>query len=538
MATSADYVFLPEIPPKNNWETGLKQQLEMGRKIGGKRTGIIIVAEGAIDRNGKSITPNDIKNLLKPEYDVRTTILGHVQRGGNTSAFDRILSTRMGHEAANVLMTKSDKNEAKVIIIKRNQVRSDSLVDLVRDTKLAGEKLEQLKFDELVEMRGKSYKRNFDLFKRLNKVLSRKNPSLPKKRIGIMTCGAPCAGMNSALRTCVLYLLSETNDEFQYEPVIIKDGFEGLLEDRYEVAEAKTVVDINHLGGSVIGTNRTTPNSGNAHKYYRKLQEAGLDGLMIAGGFEGFQACHELSKAAQPGCNFKCIVIPITISCNVPGTDITIGSDTALNAIAQACDRIKISASGSRRRVFIVETMGRRCGYLATMAGLSCGADASYIFEEKITLKNIYENVERLKQKMSGPVKSGIVVRANGCNDNYDTDFFKKLYSEEGKGIFDCRSSILGYVQQGDIPSPFDRKNAVTLPARACDWMLRTDENEDDENGENEPNFTVIGVQETKIQITDVRELVKIADFENRIPKNSWWLNSIRPLCKTMAGHK
>ena len=91
MATSADYVFLPEIPPKNNWETGLKKQLEMGRKIGGKRTGIIIVAEGAIDINGKSITPNDIKNLLKPEYDVRTTILGHVQRGGNTSAFDRIL---------------------------------------------------------------------------------------------------------------------------------------------------------------------------------------------------------------------------------------------------------------------------------------------------------------------------------------------------------------------------------------------------------------------------------------------------------------
>ena len=83
-------------------------------------------------------------------------------------------------------------------------------------------------------------------------------------------------------------------------------------------------------------------------------------------------------------------------------------------------------------------------------------------------------------------VKSGIVVRANGCNDNYDTDFFKKLYSEEGKGIFDCRSSILGYVQQGDIPSPFDRKNAVTLPARACDWMLRTDDNEDDENGANQ----------------------------------------------------
>ena len=271
------------------------------------------------------------------------------------------------------------------------------------------------------------------------------------------------------------------------------------------------------------------PNSTNVHKYYQKLkQDAKLDGLIIAGGFEGFQACYELSKAAQPGENFKCIVIPITISCNVPGTDITIGSDTALNAIAQACDRIKISASGSRRRVFIVETMGRRCGYLATMAGLSCGADASYIYEEKITLKNIYENVERLKQKMSGPNKSGVIVRANGCNDNYDTEFFKKLYSEEGKGIFDCRSSILGYVQQGDIPSPFDRKNAVTMPARACDWIL----------DEEEAGFKVIGVKETSIEITDVEKLIENTDFKNRIPKTSWWLKSIRPLCETMAGVK
>ena len=187
----------------------------------------------------------------------------------------------------------------------------------------------------------------------------------------------------------------------------------------HETATAKSVVDINHIGGSIIGTNRTVPNQSNVHKYYQKVQEAGLHGLIIAGGFEGYQACYELSKGAQPGCQLKTIVIPITISCNVPGTDITIGSDTALNAIAQACDRIKISASGSRRRVFIVETMGRRCGYLATMAGLSCGADASYIYEENISLKDLYQNVERLKLKMSGPNKSGIVVRANAANDNY-----------------------------------------------------------------------------------------------------------------------
>ena len=100
----------------------------------------------------------------------------------------------------------------------------------------------------------------------------------------------------------------------------------------------------------------------------------------------------------------------------------------------------------------------------------------------------------------------------------HDTQFFQKLYSEEGKGIFDCRSSILGYVQQGDIPSPFDRKNAVTMPARACSWILDRITNEEDFKS---ANFTIIGVKETSIEITNVEDLVDDTDFKNRIPKNT-----------------
>ena len=119
--------------------------------------------------------------------------------------------------------------------------------------------------------------------------------------------------------------------------------------------------------------------------------------------------------------------MPATISCNVPGTDITIGSDTALNTICKCADQIKLSASGSRRRVFIVETMGLRSGYLATLAGLAVGADAAYIFEEKINLNDLVDNVNRLKLKMAGPIKRGIVMLANGANDNYSLC----LYSTE-----------------------------------------------------------------------------------------------------------
>ena len=164
------------------------------------------------------------------------------------------------------------------------------------------------------------------------------------------------------------------------------------------------------------------------------------------------------------------MVIPGTISNNVPGTEFSLGCDTALNEITEICDRIRQSAQGTKRRVFIIETMGGYCGYLATLAGKSLcvkfsifrvlfkffftnqivigiagGADAAYIHEEKFTIKDLQQDVYHMAAKMAEGVQRGLILRNEKANENYNTDFIYRLYCEEGKGLFSARMNVLGW---------------------------------------------------------------------------------------------
>lgn len=109
------------------------------------------------------------------------------------------------------------------------------------------------------------------------------------------------------------------------------------------------------------------------------------------------------------------------------------GADTAVNEITEICDRIRQSAQGTKRRVFVVETMGGYCGYLATMAGLAGGADAAYIYEEKFNIGNLMSDVAHMHAKMREGVQRGLILRNEMANENYTTDFIYRVYSEEGK---------------------------------------------------------------------------------------------------------
>ena len=109
---------------------------------------------------------------------------------------------------------------------------------------------------------------------------------------------------------------------------------------------------------------------------------------------------------------------------------------------------MKMSASSTKRRVFVVETMGGHCGYLATLSGLASGADQAYIFEEEFTLKDLQKNITHLRTKMQGSVQRGLVIMNENANTNYTSDFLTRLYSEEADGVFDCRLNVLGHIQQ------------------------------------------------------------------------------------------
>merc|ERR1719186_2181162 len=126
-------------------------------------------------------------------------------------------------------------------------------------------------------------------------------------------------------------------------------------------------------------------------KVAEQLEKFKVQGLVVIGGFEAYHSVLQLSENRDKYKAFRIpmVVLPATISNNVPGTDFSVGGDTALNEITEICDRIRQSAQGTKRRVFIVETMGAYCGYLATMAGLAGGADAAYIAEERFGIQEI-----------------------------------------------------------------------------------------------------------------------------------------------------
>lgn len=150
-------------------------------------------------------------------------------------------------------------------------------------------------------------------------------------------------------------------------------------------------------GGSNLGTRKELPEAKDFEKIAEQFKKYNIQGLVLVGGFEAYHSALTLYDARDKYKEF-CIpmcVIPCTISNNVPGTGFSLGADTALNEICTLIDKIKQSATGTRRRVFIIETMGGYCGYLATVSGLASGADNAYIFEEKFTIDDIRVKINK-----------------------------------------------------------------------------------------------------------------------------------------------
>ena len=233
------------------------------------------------------------------------------------------------------------------------------------------------------------------------------------------------------------------------------------------------------------------------------------------------------------------ICVPATISNNVPGTDFSIGCDTALNEIVTICDKIKQSAIGSNRRVFVVETMGGYCGYLASLSGLAAGADQSYIFEEPFTIHDLCDDIHHLRQKMRGDLKRGILIRNENANEHYSTDFLLNLLKEEGKGVFSARSNVLGHMQQGGVPSPFDRNLGLKLASKSLAHMIKLLEGREAQSYhiDSPDSAVVIGMQKKRICFTSVSFLKSQTDPVHRIPKDQWWMK-LRSLMRILAKHE
>jgi len=356
--------------------------------------------------------------------------------------------------------------------------------------------------------------------------------------LGVMTVGAPACGMNAAMRAFVRLAL--TNG---YGVLGIHYGFEGLINDHVTDMGWTEVQGWAGLGGTKLGTTRVLPNEIGLDKVAAGLKKWKIDGLLIIGGFEAFHSVLMLAEGREQFREF-CIpmtVIPSTISNNIPGTDFSLGTDTALNEITDICDRIKQSASGTKNRVFVVETMGGYCGYLATMSALAGGADAAYIFEENFGIKDLQGDVAHMGAKIRDGVKRGLVLRNEKANPNYTTEFIYKLYSEEGKSIFNCRMNILGHMQQGGKPSPFDRNMGTKMAAKCVEKLIEQIKENQQEDGRvyttAKETATLLGLVKRQSTFSPVVDLKEHADFKHRISTEEWWLK-LRPLLRILAKHE
>ncbi|XP_065652484.1 ATP-dependent 6-phosphofructokinase, muscle type isoform X2 [Hydra vulgaris] len=538
ISSGADWIFIPEWPPEDGWESELCENLKKMRSRGRLLT-IIIISEGAQDIHGNPITANKVKELLTNslKLDTRVTILGHVQRGGRPSAFDRILASRLGCEAALSIIEANVASEPMVMCLEGSQIIARPLHQCVEWCNEIKAAYNEKNFKKVVELRGSSFQTSLEMYTIL------KHASFPTESkqgytLGVINVGAPAGGMNAAVRSFVRTALYHGHTVLG-----ITNGFDGLLENSVHTMTWSEVDKWTEIGGCMLGVTRTLPDN-DLEKIHRRLKEHHIDGLFIVGGFEAFVSLIQLTEARSSYSAFRIpmVLVPATMSNNVPGTWFSLGADTTLNVIVECCDKIRQSAGSTARSVFIVETMGGKCGYLPTMAAIAAGADSAYIFEECLTLEELKRNIDHLKNKFTNSgLRRGLVLRSEHCNSNYTTDFITRLYSEEGKKLFVVRSNVLGHIQQGGSPSTFDRLYGTRYGVKALHFLLQKIEEAKDEyglvNATSSDSSCVLGHIKNHSQFTPVLDLKDKADFKNRLPKHYWWKRT-RPLLKVLAQYK
>ncbi len=526
LATGADWVLIPESPPDvDNWEQVMCERLKAGRKAG-RRDSIVIMAEGACDRHGNYIGSTDVQKALEEALgeEVRVTVLGHVQRGGRPSAFDRNLGTLTGYNAVEAILNAKADTEPMVIGMKGNRIVSTPLMDCVQQTHAVAEAIAQKDFEKAIDLRTSSFKEAFRTLRTFVRALPHPpDPGQKRLRLGVLNSGAPAPGMNTATRAAVRLGLDKGHRIFG-----IHNGFEGLAEGEVEELNWMSVNGWASLGGSELGTSRRIPKGADLYAIARNIEKYELQGLLVIGGWSAYEAVYKLMQERPnfPSFNIPIVCLPATINNNLPGSELAIGADTALNNIVEAVDKIKQSAFATGR-CFVVEVMGHYCGYLALTGGLATGAERVYLHEEGVTLADLQKDVASLKKGYSTGKRLGLLIRNEYANPVYTTAFMAALFEEEGGELFDVRQAILGHLQQGGDPSPFDRIQATRLANRCINYLIEKSE-------KNDASCAFIGLVAGNLQFHMIEDLYRMSDAEHQLSKEQWWLEMV-PIAKLLA---
>ncbi len=513
IAGGCDYVFIPEFPPADGWEDDLTRKLRRGRESG-RRDSLIVIAEGATDRAGNPISAEDVQAVLRDRMgeDARITSLGHVQRGGAPSAYDRWMPTLLGYTAAHEMFHATQDTEPMIIGTRRNKLQRLPMMEAVSDTRAVAQYLKDGDWESAMAARGSHYREMIDLFSTLSSPEAPDRPA-DSKRIGIVHSGGLAPGMNPAARAAVKFGIDRG-----YTMLGIEGGFPGLLDGAIRELKWNDVEGWAEEGGAYLGTRRTIPELDQYYALGRAIEEARLDGLIVIGGFKGYRMVYEMQREQEryPAFKIPMVLVPASIDNNLPGSEYSIGADTTLNWNTETIDRIRQSASASQR-CFVIETMGRKCGYLALMSGLTTGAEQVYLYEDGVTLRQLSQDTKKMIRSFESGRQLYLVVRNEEASEYYSADVMGNIFEEEGRHLFDVRSVILGHAQQGGNPSPFDRTLAVRLVNSAMNKMQ-------EQLDEGRYGSYHVGMIDGKIEARAVAHMSELIDMEDRLPYDPWYL--------------
>ncbi|MBM7701230.1 6-phosphofructokinase [Metabacillus iocasae] len=275
------------------------------------------------------------------------------------------------------------------------------------------------------------------------------------RKIGVLTSGGDSPGMNAAVRAVVRKAIYHNLEVYG-----VYNGYAGLIDGNIKKLEVGDVGDIIHRGGTMLYSARCEEfkTVEGQKKGIEQLKKLGIEGLVVIGGDGSYMGAKKLTEHG-----FPCVGVPGTIDNDIPGTDFTIGFDTALNTVIDAIDKIRDTAT-SHDRTYVIEVMGRHAGDIALWSGLAGGAETILIPEANYDLGDV---IGRLKRGHERGKKHSIIMVAEGVGSG--VQFGKEIEHATG---FETRVSVLGHIQRGGSPTAFDRVLASRLGAKAVELLL------------------------------------------------------------------
>ncbi len=318
------------------------------------------------------------------------------------------------------------------------------------------------------------------------------------KRIGVLTSGGDAPGMNAAIRAVTRCALNNN-----LEVMGIFRGYEGLLNEDLKVFDHRSVSNIIGRGGTILKTARSAEfmTERGQKRAVETMKKFSIDGLVLIGGNGTYTGGVVLSKKW----NVPCIGVPGTIDNDINGTDSTIGADTAVNTALEAIDKIRDTVT-SMERIFVVEVMGRDCGYIALKVGLASGSEDVLIPEKKFDIHQMCHDM--VEGNLRGKI-SWIVVVAEGAGKASDiASQITEITSLE------TRVAVLGHIQRGGSPTAKDRNLASMLGAEAVNLLIRGESSK------------AVGV---------VSEDIKVVDLEFAVTKKELQTDNVYQLIKMLT---